>query len=68
MAQAEKAGDRSVSERRRFPYRDKTVRPVARQSFHTVYAAGRTSKAEQDARSRDSRLSLNVSASALKSA
>src|SRR4029077_18157038 len=32
MAQAEKAGDRSVSERRHFPYRDRTVRPVVRPS------------------------------------
>src|SRR4029077_8781237 len=62
MAQAEKAGDRSVSERRHLPYRDRTVRPVVRQSFHRVYAVGRTSKAEEDARTRDSRLSLKLSA------
>src|SRR5207302_6943015 len=53
-AQAEKAGDRSVSERRQLPYRDRTVRPVVRQSFHRVYAAWPTIKPERGGRSRDS--------------
>jgi len=44
MAQAEKAGDRSVSERRHFPYRDRTVRPVVRQSFHKFTPSGQQSK------------------------
>src|SRR4029077_2768339 len=64
-AQAEKAGDRSVSERRHLPYRDRTVRPVVRQSFHRVYAGCRTSKAEEDARTRDSRFFLKLSTSTL---
>src|SRR5216110_2742571 len=66
MAQAEKAGDRSVSERRHLPYRDRTVRPVVRQSFHRVYAAWPTIKPERGARSRDSYPSLkSVLAAAL---
>ena len=67
-ARAERAGDHSVSETRHFPYRDKTVRPVARQSFHTVYAACRTSKPERDTLSRDSRLSHTVEEAAVSAA
>src|SRR4029077_3960044 len=48
MAQAEKADDRSISERRCFPYRDKTVRPLARPSLDRIYAGNLRSKAEQE--------------------
>ena len=40
---------------------------LVRQSFHRVYAAGRTSKAEEDARTRDSHFFLKVVVAAARS-